>query len=68
MSFHFFVAELFAEIRFKEMKVYTKFLLAQCLSTALPQAVPVFSSAITFLAMTSTGSDLNATQVSIWFN
>lgn len=37
--------------------------MVQSLSSVLPQTVPLFASAFTFIGMTMTGVDLTATQV-----
>ena len=51
------------DIRSKEEQILSRSLIIQSLSSVLPQTVPVFASAFTFLAMTGTGENLTATQV-----
>ena len=47
----------------REKNFLSRSLMVQSLSSVLPQVVPLFASAFTFIAMTMTGVDLTATQV-----
>jgi len=53
----------FLELRKEETKSLKKFLLAQSLMLSLSQLVPIFSTALTFLAMTLSGNNISFTQV-----
>ncbi|KAF6040457.1 ABCC5 [Bugula neritina] len=56
------------DIRVREKNVLAKSLLIQSLSSGLPQLVPLFSSGLTFLAMTRTNHDLTVTQAFVFIS